>query len=114
MIDSKRDLPLNQCTARNQALTTVIVIATIVVSSPSEHRPKTPAYASKQYSQEILQAYISGKNSAHKHYQNDLIEICTEKTHRRDSCMKGVWEVLDEGVRGSQRRTYKKCYKLQG
>ena len=70
------------------------------VSSPSEHRPKTPAYVSKQYSQEILQAYISGKNSAHKH-NHDLIEICTENTHRRDSCMKGAWEVLDEGARGS-------------
>ena len=30
----------------------------------------------------------------------ELIEIYTI-AHRRDSCMKGIWEVLDEGVGGS-------------
>ena len=46
----------------------------------------------------ILQACIFlPRNSEHKQYQNDLIEICTI-AHRRDSCMKGVGEVLDEGV----------------
>ena len=62
----------------------------IIVASPSEHEPQTPAYASTQYSKKFLQAYIflGWKDSAHNHNQNEFIEICTV-THRRDSCMKG-------------------------
>ena len=44
----------------------------IIVASPSEHEPQTPAYASTQYSKKFLQAYIflGWKDSAHNHNQN--------------------------------------------
>ena len=44
--------------------------------------------------------YISWKILNINIIRNELIEIYTI-THQRDSCMKGVWEVLDEGVGGS-------------
>ena len=59
-------------------------------------QPTPPSKTPKK----ILQAYISGENSEHNHNQNELIEIYTI-TYQGDSCMKGIWEVLDEGVGGS-------------
>ena len=59
-------------------------------------QPTPPSKTPKK----ILQAYISGENSEHNHNQNELIKIYTI-TYQGDSCMKGIWEVLDEGVGGS-------------
>ena len=68
------------------------------VALSSEHRPKTPAYASKQKSKKILQASIFPRTILHINIiRIELIEICTENLPKR-FVHEGSWEVLDEGV----------------
>ena len=53
--------------------TTTGVIPSInhIVALSSEHQPKTPAYASTQWSRKISSGiYISMEDSEHKHNQN--------------------------------------------
>ena len=60
------------------------------VALSSEQSPQTPAYASTQNSKKYSSGiYFIEGDSEHKHIRIELIEICT-KTHRRDSCMKGI------------------------
>ena len=70
----------------------------VIVSSPSETLP-TPQLTppSNNPSDHISDLYISWEILNINIIRNELVEIYTI-THRRDSCMKGVWEVLDEGV----------------
>ena len=75
---------------------TLDLVSPCLANRVPKPQPTPPSKTPKK----ILQAYISGENSEHNHNQNELIEIYTI-TYQGDSCMKGIWEVLDEGVGGS-------------
>ena len=74
----------------------MLLVSPCLANRVPKPQPTPPSKTPKK----ILQAYISGENSEHNHNQNELIEIYTI-TYQGDSCMKGIWEVLDEGVGGS-------------
>ena len=53
--------------------------------------PKPQPTPPRKTRRNILQAYISSKDSAHNHSQNTNIYInMYRETHRKDSCMKGL------------------------
>ena len=55
------------------------------------HQPKTPAYASKQWVEEIFRhIYFLEADSAHKQYQNWAYRNMYRNSYQRDSCMMGL------------------------
>ena len=62
----------------------------VIVALSNVHQPKTPAYASKQWSKKSSGIYISSNDSAHKQYQKRWHRKYVQGTLRRDSCMKGL------------------------
>ena len=52
--------------------------------------PKPQPTPPRKTRRNLLQAYISSKDSAHKQYQKRWHRKYVQGTHRRDSCMKGL------------------------
>ena len=86
----------------------------VTVSSPSEHHPKTPAYASTQWSKRTYFRLIYfEEDSEHKHNQKWTHRNIYKNSPKR-FVHEGCLEVLDEGVGGSLTKHLQEvCNQLQ-